>query len=76
MIPEGGSMTILCMALGNPIPTISLYVGGHMIRQEATRTMVTIIQNVTRDMEFVACLASNGYGTPMQAGKKIYISCK
>lgn len=32
-IPEGGSMTIFCLALGNPVPTISLYIGGHLVRQ-------------------------------------------
>lgn len=38
--------------------------------------MVTTIQNVTKDMDFVLCHASNGYGVPTQTGKKIRISCK
>lgn len=76
MVPEGGSMTILCTALGSPTPTISLYVGGHLVRVETTRTMVTIIQNVSRDMDIVTCLATNGYGSSVQPGKKVYISCK
>lgn len=75
-IAEGGSMTILCLALGNPIPTISLYVGGHFVRSEIGRHMVTIIHNVTRDMEKVACEVDNGYGTPMQATRKININCE
>ena len=29
---EGGSMTILCIALGTPTPRITLYLGGHPIR--------------------------------------------
>lgn len=69
-------MTILCLALGNPAPTISLYVGGHLVRQDTTRHMVTVINNVTKDMEHVSCYADNGYGIPMQAAKKIHISCK
>lgn len=69
-------MTIYCLALGNPVPTISLYIGGHLVRQEAGRHMVTTIQNVTRDMEYIVCYASNGYGVPTQASKKIRISCK
>lgn len=69
-------MTILCLALGNPIPTISLYIGGHFVRSEIGRHMVTIIQNVTKDMEKVACQVSNGYGVPMQATTKIRISCE
>lgn len=69
-------MTILCLALGNPTPTISLYVGGHLVRQETSRHMVTVIHNVTTDMSTVSCFADNGYGVPMQASKKINISCK
>lgn len=69
-------MTILCLALGNPAPTISLYVGGHLVRQDTSRHMVTVIHNVTKDMEHISCYADNGYGIPMQAMKKVNISCK
>lgn len=69
-------MTILCLAFGNPAPTISLYVGGHLVRQDNSRHMVTTIHNVSTDMEHVACYADNGYGIPMQASKKVQISCK
>ncbi|XP_055384146.1 Ig-like and fibronectin type-III domain-containing protein 1 isoform X3 [Condylostylus longicornis] len=74
IIAEGGSMTILCLALGNPAPTISLYVGGHLVRQDTSRHMVTVIHNVTSDMEHVSCYADNGYGIPMQASRKVNIS--
>lgn len=67
-------MTVLCLALGNPAPTISLYIGGHLLRQDTSRHMVTIIHNVTTDMEQVSCYADNGYGIPMQATKKVNIS--
>lgn len=69
-------MTIFCLALGNPVPTISLYIGGHLVRQEIGRHMVTTIQNVSKEMENILCYASNGYGTPTQASRKIRISCK
>ncbi|EDW70342.2 Ig-like and fibronectin type-III domain-containing protein 1 [Drosophila virilis] len=72
-IPEGGSMTILCLALGNPAPTISLYVGGHLVRQDTSRHMVTVIHNVSADMEHVSCYADNGYGVPMQATRRVNI---
>jgi len=75
-IPEGGSMTILCLALGNPAPTISLYVGGHLVRQDTSRHMVTVIHNVSADMEHVSCYADNGYGVPMQATRRVNICCK
>ncbi|XP_055528945.1 Ig-like and fibronectin type-III domain-containing protein 1 [Wyeomyia smithii] len=74
IISEGGSMTILCLALGNPAPTISLYVGGHLVRQDTSRHMITVIHNVTTDMEHISCYADNGYGIPMQASKKVNIS--
>lgn len=69
-------MTILCLALGNPAPTISLYVGGHLVRQDTSRHMVTVIHNVTADMEHVSCYADNGYGVPMQATRRVNICCE
>lgn len=36
--------------------------------------MVTVIHNVTRDMDQISCYADNGYGTPMQASRRIVIS--
>ncbi|XP_061379093.1 Ig-like and fibronectin type-III domain-containing protein 2 isoform X2 [Danaus plexippus] len=74
LVVEGSSMTILCIAMGTPTPTISLYISGHLVRQEVTRHMVTVVHNVTRDMELISCYADNGYGTPMQASRKINIS--
>lgn len=76
LVIEGSSMTILCIAMGTPMPTISLYISGRLVRQETTRHMVTVIHNVTRDMDQISCYADNGYGTPMQASRKITISRK
>jgi hypothetical protein len=53
-------MTILCLALGNPVPNVKLYVGGHFVREEMTRHMVTTVHNVTTDMEHISCYADNG----------------
>lgn len=53
-------MTILCLALGNPVPNVKLYVGGHFVREETTRHMVTTVHNVTTDMEHISCYADNG----------------
>ncbi|KDR18237.1 Ig-like and fibronectin type-III domain-containing protein 1 [Zootermopsis nevadensis] len=74
LVMEGSSMTILCIAMGTPMPTISLYISGRLVRQETTRHMVTVIHNVTKDMDQISCYADNGYGTPMQASRKIAIS--
>ncbi|KAL1122201.1 hypothetical protein AAG570_003606, partial [Ranatra chinensis] len=74
LVVEGSSMTILCIAMGTPMPTISLYISGRLIRQEVTRHMVTVIYNVTRDMNYISCYADNGYGAPMEARRRIIIS--
>ncbi|KAJ8939828.1 hypothetical protein NQ318_013047 [Aromia moschata] len=69
LVLEGSSMTVLCIAMGTPMPTISLYISGRLVRQDTTRHMVTVIHNVTKDMDQISCYADNGYGTPMQAAK-------
>lgn len=76
LVIEGSNMTVLCIALGAPMPTVSLYINGRFVHQETTRHMVTLIQNVSRDMDQISCYADNGYGTPMQAFRKIRINRK
>ena len=73
IILEGGSMTVLCVAMGTPMPTVSLYVSGNLIHQEKTRHLVTVLTNVTRSMNSVTCYAENGYGQPSQASKRVII---
>lgn len=70
---EGGSMTILCIALGTPTPTVTLYLGPHPIRSEKTRHMVTTIHNITRMMADISCYVDNGFGTPMRSSRSIKI---
>lgn len=53
-------MTILCLALGNPVPHVKLYVGGHLVREETTRHLVTTVHNISVDMEHISCYADNG----------------
>ena len=43
---------------------------------QVTRHMVTMVHNVTTDMGHVSCYADNGYGTPMQASRRITISSR
>ncbi|XP_068232541.1 LOW QUALITY PROTEIN: myomesin-3-like, partial [Palaemon carinicauda] len=74
LIVERGNMTVLCIAMGSPPPTVSRYISGQLIHQNVTRHMVTVVPNVTRNMTEISCYADNGYGTPMQASKTIRIS--
>ena len=69
-------MTVVCVALGDPTPTISLYINGRLVKQQKNRHLTQTIDNVTRDMDIVSCYADNGYGSPMQASRKIQISRK
>lgn len=73
-IMEGGNMTVLCVAMGSPVPTVSVFVNGKLYNQELKSHLVTNIVNVTRDMAVVACFADNGYGDGMQTTKRIQIS--
>jgi len=69
-------MTVVCVALGDPTPTISLYINGELIKQEKDRYLTQVVPNITRRMDVVSCFADNGYGTPMQAARRIHIMRK
>jgi len=49
-VKEGTSFSVLCIAMGSPKPTVTLYLSGHPIRSEVTRHMVTTLTNATRFM--------------------------
>ena len=51
---------VLCIGLGNPVPTVSLYLDGHLIRSDNQRHLVTTIFNATRVVKKVGCSATNG----------------
>lgn len=70
---EGGTMTVICVAMGTPMPTVSLLVDGALVKQEKTRHLVAPVSNVTRTMTTVTCYADNGYGQPSEASKRVYI---
>lgn len=73
IVLEGGSMTVICAAVGNPMPTVSLYVAGRLIKQEKTRHMVAVMTNVTRSMNHISCYAKNGYGQTSESSRRIVI---
>lgn len=73
LVLENGTMTVICVAMGTPMPTISLYVSGNLMKQEKTRHMVAVVPNVTRSMSLITCYAENGYGQPSESSKRIII---
>ncbi|ODM96583.1 Ig-like and fibronectin type-III domain-containing protein C25G4.10 [Orchesella cincta] len=74
LLVEGRTMTVVCVALGDPTPTISLYINGKLIKQQKNRHLTQVVENITREMDIVSCYADNGYGTPMQSARRIQIS--
>ncbi|KAF4520405.1 hypothetical protein B566_EDAN003973 [Ephemera danica] len=61
--------------MGTPAPAVSLYVSGKLVHtQNNTRHLVVVLHNVTRQMRQVSCYADNGYGTPMQASRKVVVN--
>ena len=73
IIMEGSSMTVLCVAMGTPMPVVSLYVAGALARQERTRHLVHVLPRVNRTMNVVSCYAENGYGQPAESSKRVVI---
>jgi len=69
-------MTVVCVAQGSPMPTVTLYVSGVLKRVEKTRHMVVLLSNVSRSMDQISCHAENGYGPPAQASRRIVIGRK
>jgi hypothetical protein len=74
LLIEGGTMTVVCVALGDPLPTISLYINGKLIKQQKNRHLTASVENITREMDIVSCYADNGFGSPMQAARRIQVS--
>jgi len=73
-IKEWGSMTVLCIATGMPAPRVIMSINGVELHSQVTRYMVTVVHNVTKDVDLVSCFATNGYGGAMVATKKVTIS--
>jgi hypothetical protein len=69
-------MTVICAAMGTPMPIVSLYISGKLIKQEKTRHMVAVLSNVSRSMNHITCYANNGYGPSSEAFKRIIIGRK
>jgi len=73
-VSEGGSMTVLCIATGMPVPTVKLSIDGVELHSKVTKYLVTVVGNVDKDLHHISCSANNSYGTPMTATKEITVS--
>ena len=75
-VDEGGSLTVLCLAGGEPVPKLSLSINGVILHSQTALMMTTVIHNITRDVKFISCFAENGVGMPMESSKMITVNSK
>ncbi|RWS04782.1 Ig-like and fibronectin type-III domain-containing protein C25G4.10-like protein, partial [Dinothrombium tinctorium] len=61
-IVEGSVITVMCVGMGIPTPTVSLYVNGFLMKKDSRRHIALTIPNVQRNLTSITCVAVNGYG--------------
>lgn len=81
-IIEGSIMIVRCDATGSPIPTISVYVNGILVKTEETRHISYKLDYVQRNLTAISCQASNAQTDsnssifPAQSHVEIRVRCK
>jgi len=73
-VKVGGSMTVLCVATGLPAPRVIMSINGVELHSQITRHMITVVHNITKDVDLISCYANNGYGNPTLATKRVTVS--
>ncbi|XP_015790397.1 Ig-like and fibronectin type-III domain-containing protein 1 [Tetranychus urticae] len=68
-VVEGTNITILCVAMGTPMPVLSLYVNGQLKRREERRHISFQLANVDRNLSSIGCYAANGFGKDAQSAQ-------
>lgn len=68
-IMEGSNVTFMCVAMGIPMPTLSLFVNGQLVVKREFRHVAYSIANVNRSLSSVACHAVNGIGQDTQSAQ-------
>lgn len=59
---EGGNVTLMCVALGQPMPQISMFINGLLVRKKAQPYVIYHLVNLTRGHLTISCFAANGHG--------------
>lgn len=78
-IVESTNVSLLCVAMGTPTPTLSLYVNGQLMRRDDRRLISYPLINVQRNLTSVGCYATNGYGKDAQSAQstiQTLVRCK
>lgn len=59
---EGNNITIMCVALGQPTPQISMFINGLLVQKRTQPYVIYHLVNLVRGQLSVSCFASNGHG--------------
>ncbi|XP_023234906.1 Ig-like and fibronectin type-III domain-containing protein 2 [Centruroides sculpturatus] len=75
-ILEGLNVTILCIGVGIPVPTTSVFVNGKLMKKEKQRHVAYTLVRIQRNITNVGCYADNGYGYGAQSSQDIRVGFK
>jgi hypothetical protein len=59
---EGNNITIMCVALGQPTPQISMFINGLLVQKRTQPYVIYHLVNLVRGHLTITCFASNGHG--------------
>lgn len=59
---EGNNITIMCVALGQPVPQISMFINGLLVQKRTQPYVIYHLVNLVRGHLIITCFASNGHG--------------
>lgn len=59
---EGNNVTIMCVALGQPTPQISMFINGLLVQKRTQPYVIYHLVNLVRGHLTITCFASNGHG--------------
>ncbi|XP_075547346.1 Ig-like and fibronectin type-III domain-containing protein 2 [Dermacentor variabilis] len=72
-IMEGINMTVMCIGVGVPTPTVSVYVNGILQIQLPQHHVAITVPRVSRNVTKVSCFATNGYGHGAHSSVDIHV---
>ncbi|XP_076359868.1 Ig-like and fibronectin type-III domain-containing protein 2 isoform X2 [Tachypleus tridentatus] len=73
-IMEGSNISILCVGIGMPLPTVSIYVDGKLCIEDQNRHLSFTIPYIRHNVTSVSCYADNGFGHGAQSTRRISVN--
>ncbi|XP_067138192.1 Ig-like and fibronectin type-III domain-containing protein 1 [Centruroides vittatus] len=73
---EGNNVTVLCVATGIPIPTVSIFLNGQLQVEQQQSHVALVTPHIYRNASKVDCYADNGYGEGAQSSLKLSVNFK